>query len=443
MPTTTWQTMNGEIQRPLGWEDVTTTTNLAANNSVISTQLADRWVQDDYFNGWYCIIRGTNNDEVIRRITDYTVSSGTLTVAGATLHGSGESGSVTIEVSRFHPDDVKRAYNRTRQNCFPNIAIVRDVETVVTGPRQITYALPTSIRHVRDVQLGQRYNARSMAENLFLNSDFEDWTDATTADNWSIAGSGASVNQEKQTSPSSNYAVLSESNSARVVVPSSTVTTLLQTVNSASSSYPAIAMEGMECNVSSWVYCTTASRVSISMAGDLGPTHGGTGWELIKHSFNLAATATSVIAGISVTSGAAIPVYVDEMICVVGPSEVLEHPYASLHNWEYMPPASGASNGGTLRFSEHLPSHRRLRIIGTDMLSSVSADSDTVEIDGELLEPLYNRVRNELCNERYEQTNDSEWLERSREYDAKYQEAMEYVSLRLPPQRFKIPNLVQ
>jgi len=436
--------MNGEIQRPLGWEDVTTTTNLAGNNSVISTQLADRWAQDDYFNGWYCIIRGTNNDEVIRRITDYTASSGTLTIAGAVL--SSESGSVTIEVSRFHPDDVKRAYNRTRQNCFPNIAIVRDVETVVTGPRQITYTLPTSIRQVRDVQLGQRYNARSMAENLFLNSDFEDWTDATTADNWSIAGTGASVNQEKQTSPSSNYAVLSESNSARVVVPSSVVTTLLQTVDSTSSSYPAIAMRGMECNVSGWVYCTTPSRVSISIATDLGSTHGGTGWELIKHSFNLVATATSVAAGISVTSGAAIPVYVDEMICVVGPSEVLEHPYASLHNWEYMAPAyetSGASKGGTLRFSEHLPSHRRLRIIGLDMLSSVDADANTVEIDGELLEPLYNRVRNELCNERYEQTNDREWLERSREYDAKYQEAMEYVSLRLPPQRFKIPNLVQ
>ena len=441
MPTTTWQIMNGEIQRPLGWEDVTTTTNLAGNNSVISTQLADRWAQDDYFNGWYCIIRGTNNDEVIRRITDYAASSGTLTIAGAVL--SSESGSVTIEVSRFHPDDVKRAYNRTRQNCFPNIAIVRDVETVVTGPRQITYTLPTSIRQVRGVQLGQRYNARSMAENLFLNSDFEDWTDATTADNWSIAGTGASVNQEKQTSPSSNYAVLSESNSARVVVPSSVVTTLLQTVDSTSSSYPAIAMEGMECNVSGWVYCTTPSRVSISIATDLGSTHGGTGWELIKHSFNLVATATSVAAGISVTSGAAIPVYVDEMICVVGPSEVLEHPYASLHNWEYMPPAAGASNGGTLRFSEHLPSHRRLRIIGLDMLSSVDADANTVEIDGELLEPLYNRVRNELCNERYEQTNDREWLERSREYDAKYQEAMEYVSLRLPPQRFKIPNLVQ
>jgi hypothetical protein len=26
MPTSTWQTMNGEIQRPLGWEDVTTPT---------------------------------------------------------------------------------------------------------------------------------------------------------------------------------------------------------------------------------------------------------------------------------------------------------------------------------------------------------------------------------------------------------------------------------
>jgi hypothetical protein len=33
------------------------------------------------------------------------------------------------------------------------------------------------------------------------------------------------------------------------------------------------------------------------------------------------------------------------------------------------------------------------------MLSAVSADTDTFEVDGELLEPVYDAVRAELCQE--------------------------------------------
>ena len=68
-------------------------------------------------------------------------------------------------------------------------------------------------------------------------------------------------------------------------------------------------------------------------------------------------------------------------------------PYTELRNWEHVPPVAGASDGGVLRFSEILPDKRRIRIVGRDMLSSVSADSDTVEVDGELLHPLYDKVR--------------------------------------------------
>lgn len=410
--------------------------------------MSDRWGQDDYFNGWHNIIRGTNNDEVIRRVENYkgsTSTVGELTLAGSPL--SAESGAQTCEVSRFHPDDVKRVFNRIRQNVFPQIGIVRDIETIVTGPLQVLYTVPSTMRRIIRMELGQRYEAGSLSENLFLNADFEDWTNATTLPNWTIAGSGAdvagiSVNQEEDTSPSPNYAVLSEANSARIVVPSTTVTTLLQTVDSASSDYPAIAMEGMETNVSGWVYCNTASRVSIRIAGADGTAHGGTGWEFIKSSANLAATATSVAAGFVGSSGSAIPFFIDEAICVVGPSEVLEHPYAPIHNWEFVPPAGGAATGGSIRVKEHLPSKHRIRIVGVDILSSVSADSDTVEIDGELLEPVYNKCRAELCNERYEQTNDSRWREKRDDYELAYQDAIQHVGLKLPARKFRIPDLV-
>ena len=443
MPTTAWSVARGEIQRPFGFESFNTTTNIAADNSVISTELASRWSQDDFFNGWYIIIKGTTNDLVSRRITDYAASTGTLTVAGAALNS--ESANRVGELSRFHADDVLRAFNRARQNAFPMIGILRDIETVVTAPRQHTYTVPSTIRRFSRVYLGQRYESRSLAENLFLNSDFEDWTDATTPENWTISGSGASANQEATVSESPNYAVLSGSNSARLVIPSSTATTLLQTVDSASSSYPAVAMEGMEVNVSAWVYCNIASRVSVRIAGSDGSTHSGTGWELIKSSGTLAATATSVVAGLSGTSGAAIPAFVDEMILVVGGSEVLDHPYEPIMNYSFTPPAAGASDGGILRFHNALPDRHRLRIVGEDILSKIANDDSTIEIDGELLEPMYDLTRQYLCEERASRpgsdTSDF-WDRKSAEYEERFSVAVNGMGIRVkvPPAAFKVPT---
>lgn len=337
---------------------------------------------------------------------------------------------------------MKRAFNRARQNAFPNIAIVRDVETIVTGLLQTRYTLPSTIRRVQRVELGQRYESRSLSENLLLNSDFEDWSSATSPDNWTIGGGGASVNQEVGTTGSQNYVVLSESNSARVVVPSTTVTTLLQTFDVSNSSYENVGTEGVECNVSAWVYCNTASRVSVRIAANDGAFHGGTGWELIKHSQNLSATATTAAVGVVGSSGAAIPFFVDEVLMTLGPSEAIEAPYTPIYNWQHIPPAAGASDGGMLVFSENLPRLRRIRIIGTDLLSSVAEDSTTFEVDGELLEPLYDLTRSYLCDERWNATNNFFWRDQATHYRNLYEDAIFSVGLRLPPKRIKAPDLV-
>ena len=280
MPTTTWEQMRQDIVRPFGLVTGTTTTNVAANTSLIDTGLTDLYSTNDYFNdNWFAIVTSNNRDGQYRRITDYD-SNGTLTVSKA--WGAGTDGAnSTYELMTVHPDSVQRAYNRARQIVWPHIGIVRDVETVVTGQRQFTYTIPSTIRRVNRVYLGQRYEAQNDAENLLLNGGFEDWTNATTADNWSVTGSGSpSVNQEEQTTSPTNYAVLSGNNSARLAVPatSGTATTLVQTFNSASSSYTAVATQGMEASVSALVYCTLPSRVSLTIDGTLqSDTHGGTG----------------------------------------------------------------------------------------------------------------------------------------------------------------------
>ena len=215
MPTTTWSTMRQEIVRPLGLVTGTTSANLAANTSLVDEDLTDLYPTDDYFNdSWFVIVTSNNNAGEYRRVTDYAQSSGTITVSKAWPSGS-DSSTSTFELMTVDPPSVLRAYNRARQDVWPHIGIVRDVETIVTGQRQFTYTIPSSIRRVNRVYLGEKYEAQNDSENLLLNGSFEDWTNATTADNWSVTGSGASVNKEEHTTSPRNYAVLSGNNSAR------------------------------------------------------------------------------------------------------------------------------------------------------------------------------------------------------------------------------------
>ena len=441
MPTSTWSTMRKDILRPMGLlTSATTTTALTTNKVVVDTKLTDRFPVDDYFNNqWYVHITSGNDAGKIRRITDYAQSSGTLTHGGANWTG-GDSPS--FELTPFDPTEVQNFYNEAREIVYPDISMVRDIETIVTGNRQHTYTLPNTIRKVDRVYLGNRRNADT-ADNLLINGDFEDWSSATSPDYWSVTGSGASVNQEEDTSDPENYAVLHGDNSARLVVPSSTVTTLIQTFDSTLDRYTAVATQGMECNVSAWVYCTVASRVSLTIDGQVqSETHGGTGWELLKGSQILTQTDTEAAVGISVTSGGAIAVFVDEIWMTLGQSEMIDVPYNELRNWDHVPPVAGASDGGVLRFQETLPSKHRIRIVGRDLLSPASAEDGTVEVDGDLLHPLYDKVRSMIAQRLAASNPNSQWTEMARQYEESYVRAVEgnLVKVKAPP--VMVPRMV-
>ena len=444
MPTSTWSTMRKDILRPMGLlTSATTTDALTTNKVVVDTKLTDRFPVDDYFNNqWYVHITSGNDVGKIRRIIDYAQSTGTLTHGGANYAG-GDSPS--FELTPFDPTEVQNFYNEAREIVFPDICMVRDIETIVTGNRQHTYTLPNTIRKVDRVYLGNRRNADT-ADNLLINGDFEDWSSATSPDYWSVTGSGSpSVNQEEDTSDPENYAVLHGDNSARLVVPASsgTTTTLIQTFDSTLDRYTAVATQGMECNVSAWVYCTVASRVSLTIDGQVqSETHGGTGWELLKGSQILTQTDTEAAVGISVTSGGAIAVFVDEIWMTLGQSEMIDVPYNELRNWDHVPPVAGASDGGVLRFQETLPSKHRIRIVGRDLLSPASAEDGTVEVDGDLLHPLYDKVRSMIAQRLAASNPNSQWTEMARQYEESYVRAVEgnLVKVKAPP--VMVPRMV-
>lgn len=408
--------MRPEITRELGYVSAATTTNIGANTSVVSTQLSALYPNDDYFNGWFIRIgldsdgSTSSNNTVVRRITDYAGSTGTLTVAGANLTAEDEA--VDFELFRFNPTTVRLHLNRARQNLFPHIAIIRDYRTLVTGQRQTTYTLPSTLRHgALQVYTKRRQSANSYAENLFTDPGFENWTNATTPADWTNT-SHTSVNQEQQTTSPKNFMVLDGANSARLVAAASTLGTLLQTVT------PSVATQSVECNVSIWVYCLTGSRVSVRIGSSDGTAHTGTGWEQIVQTANLGETATNFSAGLVVSAGAAISYYGDEAIATLGPSEVLDEGWEQVMNWRWIPPSAGASNGGLLEHI-HLPELTMLRVLSRDLLSSVTNDTDTLEIDADELLPLYDETRRLLCLETANTSTAKEreyWKDRAEEY---------------------------
>ena len=132
-----------------------------------------------------------------------------------------------MQLGRFRPADVERAINKVAVDSFPDLAIVRDIQ-LVTGYRQYTYTLPTTVRKIGKLYFGNRDPAQNHAESVLTNGGFDTWSSTTAASSWTLTGSGASVNQESTTVAPSNFAVLSDQYSARLQIADSTATTLLQ-----------------------------------------------------------------------------------------------------------------------------------------------------------------------------------------------------------------------
>ena len=433
MPTSTWSTMRQDILRPMGLVTGSTTTNISdSNRLVLDTSLTSRFPVDDYFkNQWYVQLIPTSGDNqnAIRRVIGFTNSSGTLTCSGATGNNwrVSESGSINYELTPFDPTEVTNLFNEALEIVYPDISMIRDIETIVTGNNQHTYTLPNTIRKVDRVYMGNRREANS-GDNLLLNGDFEDWDSDTltpgSQNNWTLAGSGATFNKEAETSNPENYMVLSGNNSGRLKVASAT-TTLLQTFTPASSSYTSVATEGQEVNLSAWVYCNTESKVKLYITDTVvGSFHGGTGWELMKASATLAHDATTAVVGLSVAASN-VAAYIDEIWLTIGQSEMTDVPYSELRNWSQVPPVAGADNGGLIYFQETLPGKYRLRIVGRDVLTPVTSDSSTIEIDGDLLHPLYNKTRQLIALRLASSNPNSQWTESARQYEEAYLMAIE------------------
>jgi len=387
MATTTLDTMLPQFGRYIGAfisgintnGSSDTTTNITTDQSVVSTDLTDAgFNSDDALNDAFIKLTSGNNNDVVRRVTDYTASSGTITVSGTAL--TAESGSTTFELYRYDPDQLRDSLNDARLEAFPELYLHVEDNTLTLEGSQNKYARPTSIRQgfVRQIYQEPRINAKTFQNNIVstLNCDFES---STIGDDWTA--SYITLAAEAETTSPDNWMVFSGTQSGKCTVTASQTATLLMTVPSGTN------YVGEEINVGIWVYSRTASRVSAAIQLDsssvsAGSTHSGGGWERLTHTLVADGISSSIKVGVSVTSGTAFVFYADEIIATSGQSELPQPIGSPIMGWR-------EETDNIVIHGHKTSADRQLRVRGMGLLSSVSSGSDTMELEYDQLRILY------------------------------------------------------
>lgn len=387
MATTTLDTMLPQFGRYIGAfiGSFNTTTAIAANTSVVSTELTNSgFNNDDALIDTFIKITSANNDDAVRRVTDYTASSGTITVSGTALT-SDSSTQATFELYRYDPNQLRDTLNDARIETFPRLYKHVEDTTLTLQSSQHRYARPTSIRNgfVRQIFQEPRYDAKTFENNIVgsLNCDFETWTNSTTPADW-VNSNFTSITQETETNSPDNWMVFDGSHSGQFQVAASSVNTALLTVPSGTN------YKGEEINVGIWVYSKTASRVSAVIQIDddgfsTGSTHTGNGWERLTHSTVATDLATSIKVGLHVTSDSdAFVFYADEIITTAGQSEIPRTVGQPILGWR-------EESDNILIHGLRARDNMNIRVRGMGFLSELSTGASTMEIEGDQLRLLY------------------------------------------------------
>ena len=352
----------------------TTTTAIAANTSVVSTELTDLgFTDDDVLNDSFIKITSGNNLNDVRLISDYTASSGTITVTGTALT-SDSSTQATFEIYRYDPDQLRDAVNDAANQAFPALYKRIDDRTHTVAPGQARYERPSSIEpgYIRQVYIVPKIESKTFAENIIndQNCDMEASSSALT--NWTDSANITAAVEADTTSPN-NFMVYRGQRSAKLTCAASSTGTFTLSVTDPTN------YESEELNFSIWVYSKYADLVSPMVQIDsdsvvTGTAHSGGGWQRLTVSTTSSNVGSTIKVGLSFASNGSIyTVYADEAILTSGPSEIPKGFESVVFDW--------TEEGDYLAFLTAPPSHYNLHIVGCGALETLTAGADTITLE--------------------------------------------------------------
>ena len=363
--------------------EVTVTTAINADNLIVSTSLTSYdGGRDDYFIDWWVYITDKANAGVLRQVSDYATATGTLTVRGAVL-GDDSTNLATIRLHRYNRDLFINAFNDAAREVFPTLHQQFDIIELVTG-------------------------------NILPNSHFRDWAAATAPDKYAMQdanitatasttagtyrGGGKSMKALAGASGAGKYVLISSdtypqlldlmgktvsfycwalpeaANDAFIEIYTLQADTTVQTLTSTTSNpigeFTLLKLEDQTLNddlvliefrfkvttASKYVYYDHARVVGVDQKEYLLPTD-------IKN---------GRLASVQVqTSG-----YSDRVCDDLRPTN-----WDTIYDWDIVDDGTNKF----LRFGQSQLQERLIRLRGYAPLSTVSAYTDTIEIDGEKL----------------------------------------------------------
>ena len=399
MATTTLNTLLPEFAKRHGYwvGGFTTTTNITGSDKVIvSTGLVSSGYDDDdaLIDYWIRITSGTD-DDAVRRIDDYTGSSGSCIVASGASLSSGSS--ITFEVYTRDPNDIIDALNTARTALYPAIHKVvyeRDISGEVDRTK---YTVPSTIHSVSKLWYEPRLKS-NWADNLVgtLDADFEgDLTDFTT--------SSATLTAETETTSPNNQMVWHGTQSGKILVANGSTGYAYLAVPSPTN------YEGEEINISFWAHSLSVSGATVkattrtdSGSWSVGSSHGGDGWERLSVSVSPQGIDTSIHVGVQIVngSGADYHVYMDELIATSGRTDN-PYPQAQIIKQWYPENSSVVIPSG-------VPENSNLLIEGVAPVSSVSSGTDTMEVGENRYELLFQSAMAVLSSGEFNESDDNE-----------------------------------
>ena len=234
----------------------------------------------------------------VRRITDLTTFTATVAPAFGTKLDDTEA----YEIHRWDPADKFTALDEARKRIGHLIGQLIFDETLTGDGRATSFTIPTSLR-LGPVKVQMEHPLSVESDWNFLTDPIGDSTSNFTA---------SSTTATTLAQADNDFLIPKYGDTAtKLATATATNGTYTQVIGSMANDITAALSAGRRMTFGMWVYCRTASRVTVLILDDNGTVgsasslHQGLGWELLTTTGNVSdANATTLSVRIDITNAA-------------------------------------------------------------------------------------------------------------------------------------------
>lgn len=368
------------------YASTTTSAGNAGGTTIVDTALEA--FGDNRLVGQYIRITESTCLNQVRRITANTQSTGSVTVAPA--FSAQIASGIDYQLHKYEPRKKFYALDSARIPAAEFVFRLIYDETLTTDGLSRQFDIPSSIRRGPMLVFVEKADNAPQANWNFIPSPI---CDDTMAD-W--AASNATLSSYAR---ASDDRLIPKYGTActKIAVAGSTNGTVTLAVAAMINSVTAAKAAGRTMTYAHWVYCRTASRVTLKLLDDTGVLatssfHQGKGWELLSITDVPSRTnATTLSVRIDVSSStAAVVLYANSSYFFFGDIGMVNSDFYD------ETPIRVRRDATTQRFytPDVLPERRQLRLVGKEILTALGTDAtlqttNTMEVDETTAEIVY------------------------------------------------------